>query len=230
MSLLENPGAVAGSGITYAEYVHRGFAELSVAATVVIGAILVTRRSWITGDVWARRAAVAAIVGEAGMIAIAFMRVVRYEEAYGYTTLRLYAQAYMIVLACMSALLLLEISRRTQSTRFAYHSATAALMVLVACVYFNTDAWIVRENVKRYAATGSLDAEYLAYQLSDDATPALAESMVRLRDPERSLLRGYLRENDASRRARRDRRWFEWNYRAKQATGAALELRANALP
>ena len=230
VSLRKNPGAVAGSGITYAEYVHRGFAELSVAATIVIGAILVTRRSWISADVWARRAAAAAIVGECGMIAIAFMRVVRYEQAYGYTTLRLYAQAYMIVLGCMSALLLVEITRRAQSARFAYRSATAALTILVSCVYFNTDAWIVRENVKRYATNGSLDVEYLAYQLSDDATPALAESLVRLREPERSLLKKYLRENDKAGRHHRDRRWFEWNYRAKQATRAARELRGNALP
>lgn len=230
VSLLKNPAAVAGSGITYAEYVHRGFAELSVAATLVIGAILVTRRSWISADAWARRVALAAIAGECGMIGIAFMRVVRYEQAYGYTTLRLYAQAYMIVLACMSGLLLLEILRRAQSTRFAYHSATAALAIVVSCVYFNTDAWIVRENVERYAITGSLDTRYLAHDLSDDAMPALVESMRRLREPERSLLSGFLLERDASRHQDRNRSWYAWNYRAKQAARSARELRGNAIP
>ena len=229
-SLLENPAAVAGSGITYAEYVHRGFTELSVAATLVIGAVLVTRRSWISDDGWARRVAAAAIAGECGMIGIAFMRVVRYEQAYGYTTMRLYAQAYMIVLACMSGLLLLEILRRAQSPRFAYHSATAALVIVVSCVYFNTDAWIVRENIERYAVTGLLDTRYLAYDLSDDAVPALAASMPRLRESERSLLTGYLSDKNASRHAHRDRRWFAWNYRATQAARSALELRGNAIP
>jgi hypothetical protein len=232
VSLLRNPAAVSGSGITYAEYVHRGFAELSVAATIVIGAVLVTRRSWITADVWARRAAAAAIVGECGMIAIAFMRVVRYEQAYGYTTLRLYAQAYMIVLACMSGLLLVEIMRRAQSTRFAYHSATAALTLLVACVYFNTDAWIVRENVDRYAVTGSLDTQYLAQDLSDDATPALVASLPRLHEPERSLVTGYLLdwERPRDRDRVRDRRWYAWNYRANRSAHAIRELSGNALP
>jgi hypothetical protein len=229
VSLLKNPAAVAGSGITYAEYVHRGFAELSVAATLVIGAILVTRRSWISADTWARRVAVAAIAGECGMIGIAFMRVVRYEQAYGYTTLRLYAQAYMIVLACMSGLLLLEILRRTQSSRFAYHSVTAALAIVVSCVYFNTDAWIVRENVERYAVTGSLDTRYLAYDLSEDATPALAKSIPRLREPERSLLTGYLSERYASQRRDRDRRWYAWNYRANRSERAARGFRGNAI-
>jgi two-component system, OmpR family, sensor histidine kinase BaeS len=226
-SLLKNPAAVSGSGITYAEYAHRGFAELSVAATLVIGAVLVTRRSWITTDSWARRAAGMALVGECGMIAIAFMRIVRYEQAYGYTTLRLYAQAYMIVLACMSCLLLAEIMRRAQSTRFAYHSATAALTLLAACVYFNTDAWIVRENVKRYVMTGSLDTSYLANDLSDDAMPALVASLPRLHEPERSLLSGFLRAREASHHRNRDHRWYAWNYRAMQSARAARELRGN---
>jgi two-component system sensor histidine kinase BaeS len=231
ISLMKNPAAVSGSGITYAEYVHRGFAELSVAATVVIGAILVTRSSWISADMWARRAAAAAIFGECGMIAIAFVRVVRYEQAYGYTTQRLYAQAYMIVLACMSGLLLLEIARRAQSARFAYHSVTAALTILVACVYFNVDAWIVRENVDRYASTGSLDTRYLANDLSDDATPAIVANLSRLHEPERSVLTGYLRERERLRdRDRvRDRRWFEWNYRANRSAHAIRALRGNAL-
>jgi two-component system sensor histidine kinase BaeS len=231
ISLMKNPAAVSGSGITYAEYVHRGFAELSVAATVVIGAILVTRSSWISADMWARRAAAAAIFGECGMIAIAFVRVVRYEQAYGYTTQRVYAQAYMIVLACMSGLLLLEIARRAQSARFAYHSVTAALTILVACVYFNVDAWIVRENVDRYASTGSLDTRYLANDLSDDATPAIVANLSRLHEPERSVLTGYLRERERLRdRDRvRDRRWFEWNYRANRSAHAIRALRGNAL-
>ena len=226
-SLLKNPAAVAGSGITYAEYVHRGFAQLSVAATVVIGAILVTRRSWITADVWARRVAAAAIVGECGMIAMAFMRVVRYEQAYGYTTLRLYAQAYMIVLACMSALLLLEIVRRTQSARFAYHSATAALTILAACVYFNTDAWIVRENVERYAATGSLDTRYLVFDLSSDATPALVESVHRLHEPERSDVIRMLRDRKETHGRDRSHGWYSWNHRADQSARAARAFRGD---
>ena len=47
VSLMKNPAANAGSGITYAEYVHRGFAELSISATLIIGAVLATRRSWL---------------------------------------------------------------------------------------------------------------------------------------------------------------------------------------
>lgn len=227
VSLMKNPAAVAGSGVTYAEYVHRGFAELSVAATLVIGAVLVTRRSWIAVDRWARGAALAAITGECGMIGIAFMRVTRYEQAYGFTTARLHAQAYMIVLACMSALLLVEIVRRSQSTRFAYHSATAALAVLMAGVLFNTDAWIVRQNVDRYRAGGSLDVRYLAGSLSTDATPALVESVSRLREPERGQLITLLRARYDEKGKEHDTRWFAWNYRARRSAQALRAFQSN---
>ncbi|MDQ2768721.1 MAG: DUF4173 domain-containing protein [Gemmatimonadota bacterium] len=222
VSLLKNPAAVAGSGVTYAEYVHRGFAELSVAATLVIGATLATRRSWISTDAWARRMAFAAIAGECAMITIAFMRVVRYEQAYGFTVLRLYAQAYMLVLACISVLLFVEIARRTQSTRFAYHSASAALIVLASCVYWNTDAWIVRHNVDRYAETGKIDLDYLMHDLSSDATPELIASVPRLKLAEQSAIAGWLCDANYRRRPS-DPRWFAWNARASAAQAARRE-------
>jgi two-component system sensor histidine kinase BaeS len=227
LSLLKNPAAIAGSGITYAEYVHRGFAELSVAATIVIGAALVTRRSWIAEDAWARRAAFASIAGECGMIAIAFMRVVRYEQAYGFTAPRLYAQGYMVVLGCMSVLLLVEIVRRAQSIRFAYHSASAGLAVLFSFVLVNTDAWIVRQNVDRYVESGKLDAWYLASELSDDATPALVESVSRLHEPERSIIIACLRNKDEKRRHPDGAEWYSWNYRKCQSAKAARVFRGN---
>lgn len=227
ISLSKNPAAVAGSGITYAEYVHRGFAELSVAATLVIGAVLVTRSSWIASDAWARRIAAVAVAGECGMIVIAFMRIVRYEEAYGFTTQRLYAQAYMIVLACMSGLLLLEMAKRQQSSRFAYHSATVALAMLASCVYFNTDAWIVRQNVERYVRMGALDVRYLTDELSQDATPALAESLPLLHQPERGIVVESLRKRGAPARGARHDSWYSWNYRASRSVHVGRALRGN---
>jgi len=233
VSLLKNPAAVAGSGITYAEYVHRGFAELSLSATLVIGVVLVTRRSWVSNDAWARRLAFAAITGEGGMIAVAFMRVVRYEQAYGFTVLRLYAQAYMIVLACMSALLLAEMVRRSQSSRFAFHSASAALFVLASCVFWNTDAWIVRHNVDRYARTGKIDIEYLTHDLSADATPALIASLPRLEPRERAAVAGWLCDVNIKKR-HRDPRWFAWNLRASREVAARRdwyrETQSNCTP
>jgi len=233
ISLLRNPAAVAGSGVTYAEYVHRGFAELSIAATLVIGATLLTRRSWVATDPWARGAALASITGECGMIAIAFMRVVRYEQAYGFTVLRLYAQGYMVVLACISVLLLVEIARRTPSTRLAYHGASAALAVLAAVVFWNTDAWIVRHNVERYASTGKIDVDYLVHELSADATPELIASLPQLGAVEQAAVTDWLCKSNF-RREPLDARWFAWNARTSSAQTARRDwyrrTQANCTP
>jgi hypothetical protein len=233
ISLMKNPAAKAGSGVTYAEYVHRGFAELSVAATLVIGVVLLTRRSWVASDPWARRLALAAVIGECGMIASAFVRVVRYEQAYGFTVLRLYAQAYMVILACMSALLLIEIARTAQSRRFAFHSASAALAVFAACVFWNTDAWIVRHNIDRYATTGKIDIDYLTRDLSADATPELIASLPRLAPTQQAAVTTWLCALNA-RAHPRDSRWFAWNLRASRELAARrkwyLETQPNCTP
>jgi hypothetical protein len=233
ISLMKNPAAKAGSGVTYAEYVHRGFAELSVAATLVIGVVLLTRRSWVASDPWARRLALAAITGECGMIASAFVRVVRYEQAYGFTVLRLYAQAYMVILACMSALLLIEIARSAQSRRFAFHSASAALAVFAACVFWNTDAWIVRHNIDRYATTGKIDIDYLTRDLSADATPELIASLPRLAPTQQAAVTTWLCALNA-RAHPRDSRWFAWNLRTSRELAARrewyLETQPNCTP
>jgi two-component system sensor histidine kinase BaeS len=233
ISLMKNPAAKAGSGVTYAEYVHRGFAELSVAATLVIGIVLLTRRSWVASDPWARRLALAAVLGECGMIASAFVRVVHYEQAYGFTVLRLYAQAYMVILACMSALLLIEIARRAQSKRFAFHSASAALAVFAVCVFWNTDAWIARHNIDRYATTGKIDIDYLTHDLSADATPELIASLPRLAPTEHAAVTTWLCGLNTSPHPR-DTRWFAWNLRASRELAARRawyrETQANCTP
>jgi hypothetical protein len=167
------------------------------------------------------------------MIASAFVRVVHYEQAYGFTVLRLYAQAYMVILACMSALLLIEIARRAQSKRFAFHSASAALAVFAVCVFWNTDAWIARHNIDRYATTGKIDIDYLTHELSADATPELIASLPRLAPTEYAAVTTWLCGLNTSRHPR-DTRWFAWNLRASRELAARRawyrETQANCTP
>lgn len=219
ISFFRNPAARTGSGVTYADYAHRGFAELNVAAALVIGAILTTRRTWERDDRLVWRAAVAALAGVGGMLVIAFLRLVRYEQAYGFTYQRLQAQGFMLLLACAIAFLAAEVVRRAPSLRFAYRTMTAALVIGMASVYFNTDAWIVRRNVDLYQKTGVLDVSYLTTNLSGDAIPAIAASVPRLHEPERTAIDTVLRGR-ASSGASHHARWFAWNLRARQRAKA----------
>ncbi len=91
---------------------------------------------------------------------------------------------------------------------------------------WNTDAWIVRKNVERYQSTGKLDSYYITGGLSDDATPALIDSVRLLREPERSRVIRYLREKDVDTRAK-PREWYAWNLRASASAKAAHSFHAN---
>ncbi|MFI5241787.1 MAG: DUF4173 domain-containing protein [Gemmatimonadales bacterium] len=223
ISLLKNPAAQAASGITYAEYAHRGFAELNVAATLVIGAILATRRSWARDDSVQWRTAAGALAGVGAMLVIAFARVARYEQAYGFTYQRMQAQGYMLVLACALILLAFEVAQRTPSGRFAYHVVTATLAIAMASVYYNTDAWIVRRNVELYRTSGKLDVGYLTGHLSGDAAPALVASVGSLHEPERtkldSLMHASMSNSDEP-----DHRWYAWNLRRRQREKALRQF------
>jgi len=225
VSLWADPAARAGTGITYADYARRGFGELAIASTVVIGVVLIASRFGARDDRAARVLSLAALAAVGAMLGIAFTRVLRYEWAYGYTASRMQAQGYMLVLAGALVILALEVGERTAPKRFAYRVATCALVVIVASVYWNTDAWIANRNIDRYIASGKLDVAYLTWGLSADAIPTVVRRRGVLGGAERDAVEAWLR-CDVRRELRPDPRWFEWNVRAIRALEAARPLLA----
>ncbi len=99
--LFGNAPALAGSGITFAEYARRGFAELTVVASLCALLILGLERGARSGsrERAIRGLALAVIALLWVLLVSAFRRLWLYEEAYGFTTARLYAQVYMVVVA-----------------------------------------------------------------------------------------------------------------------------------
>ena len=94
-----NPAAVAGSGVTYADWSRRGFAELATAATIVTVLIVLldtlAARGSEAQERAARSAAFTLVALTAIVLATAFRRVALYEAAYGYTVARVRGQAFM---------------------------------------------------------------------------------------------------------------------------------------
>jgi hypothetical protein len=98
-------------------------------------------------------------------------------------------------------------------------------MALVTMSLWNHEAWIVRQNVARFQATGQLDARYLACDLSMNAVPVLLGSEGAM-DLERTLLvREALGDRFAAERADR---WFEWNL--GHVRGQSAIARAGVVP
>ncbi len=164
------------TGLTYAEYVHQGFGQLTVATALTLLVVWAAARkapratpadlAWLRGSLGLLCALTLVVV------ASALHRMHLYQEAYGFTQLRLLVDVFegwlgLLVLAVMAAGVTL---RTAWLPRAALLSGASALLLLAA---INPDAWIAQHNVDRYAETGKVDFAYLQ-GLSADAVPALA--------------------------------------------------------
>lgn len=163
------------TGLTYAEYVHQGFGQLTTATALTLLVVWAAARkaprtaaadlAWLRGSLGLLCVLTLVVVGSA------LYRMYLYQEAYGFTRLRLLVDVFegwlgLLVLGVMAAGLTL---RAAWLPRAALLSG-AGLLLLLAAV--NPDAWIAQHNLDRYYVTGKVDWDYLQ-GLSADAVPVL---------------------------------------------------------
>jgi two-component system, OmpR family, sensor histidine kinase BaeS len=164
------------TGLTYADYVHQGFGQLTVATAltllVIWAAARKVPRETPADRLWMRVSLGLLCLQTLVVVASALHRMNLYQDAYGFTQLRLLVDVFegwlgVVVLAvCAGGVAL----RAAWLPRFALLSGAVALLALAAV---NPDAWIAQHNIDRYAATGRIDWTYLR-SLSDDAVPVLS--------------------------------------------------------
>lgn len=222
--LFGNLPSVVGSGVTFAEYARRGFGELSVVASFTAVLIILSERYGKVDDRYSllRIITLSVIVAVFLLLASAFHRVSLYEQAYGYTTARLYAQAYMIVVAISLIALVREVMTSLEPSRLFVRAWMTAALTFVVLIYWNHQAWIANRNIDLYATTGKLDTVYLTKDLSPDAIPTIVRRLSTLPEPAKSQLRAAVKlryKNDGSKD-----RWFEWNLAIANARDALIGL------
>jgi two-component system sensor histidine kinase BaeS len=163
------------TGLTYAEHVHQGFGQLTVATAltllVVWAAARKAPRATSTDRAWLRGSLGLLCVLTLVVVASALRRMHVYQEAYGFTRLRLLVDVFegwlgLLVLGVLVAGVTL---RAAWLPRAALLSGAAALLLLAAS---NPDARIAQHNVDRWEETGKVDWAYLQ-GLSADAVPVL---------------------------------------------------------
>jgi hypothetical protein len=167
------------TGLTYAAYVHQGFGQMTVATLLTLLVVAVaggradqtveTDRRWLLGSLGLLCALTLVVVGSA------LHRMHLYQEAYGFTTVRLVVDFFegwlgLVVLAVMVAGVL---RRGRWMPRVAIVSGAVAVLALAAT---NPDAWVADRNIDRYEATGKLDVNYLQ-SLSADAAPVIVDRL-----------------------------------------------------
>jgi hypothetical protein len=170
------------AGLSYADYAHEGFGQLMAAAAltlaVIAGAWRWARRPGPRDERLLRALLAALCVLCLVVLASALVRLRLYEQAYGFTRLRLLADANILWLGAVLALVLgvLATGRAGWLPRaLVLVSALGALAFAVT----NPDGRIAARNVDRYQAGRGIDGRYLATLSADAAVP-----LTRLREPE----------------------------------------------
>ena len=166
------------SALTYADYVHQGFGQLTLATALTVLVVwLAARRAGRTPEDrrWLLMSLGLLCALTLLVVASALRGMAIYQDAYGFTTLRLFVDVFegwlgFVVLAIMVAGLL---GHARWLPRVALVSGAVALVGLAA---INPDAWVAGRNLDRYDATGKLDLRYLE-TLSADAAPVIVDRL-----------------------------------------------------
>lgn len=199
-------------GLTYAEYARQGFFQLLAVAGLVLLVVAVVVRK-VRSDAPNERRLAQGLLGLLCLLTLvvlcsAWYRLGVYEDAYGLTRLRVSVYATIAWLGSLFVLVMWA-GARWNSFWLPRAVLTATALGLLAFTILSPDALIARRNVDRYAATGKIDAGYLA-TLSEDAIPAVAD----LPEPMRScVMSGIALESGTF----YDYGWTEFNFSRARA-------------
>jgi hypothetical protein len=169
--------ALRAAGVTYADYARSGFFQLLwVAGITAVVLILFSR---ITGLTEPRTKRAFEILGQIGIgltlviVFVAFRRLSLYEEAFGFTMLRLYSHIFAAWIALVFILLAADMGGLFRRRRWLVGATSiSAIAALLALNLINPEAVVVHLNIQHAQSTHKIDTQYLA-GLSSDATPAL---------------------------------------------------------
>ena len=171
-----------GAGTTYADYARSGFFQLLWVAGITLVVLVLFSR--VMG--FAHRAGKLGFLAlaEVGIaltlliVLVASQRLSLYEDAYGFTMLRLYSHVFAGLIAVVFLLLAAELAGLLPRRRwFAGVSVICALGLLIGLNLVNPEAVVVGLNVERANQTHKIDAQYLS-ELSSDAAPTLLSSHI----------------------------------------------------
>lgn len=212
------------TGLTYAEYVHQGFGQLTAATFLTVLVVALTMRVAPREGARARlllRLLLGALcVLTLAVVASALYRMSLYQEAYGYTVMRVFVDGFELWLGLVVAFLLVGVVRLSGAWVPRAVLLSAAVFV-IGFAGMNPDAWVAGRNIDRFEAGKPLDTLYLS-SLSADAAPVIADRLPG------DLAACVLQDapTSVSRNALRDDGLLGWNLARVRATSALEGLPA----
>ncbi|GAB2856119.1 DUF4153 domain-containing protein [Lentzea nigeriaca] len=191
------------AGVTFAEYARSGFWQLLWVSILTLGVIAGVARfaakKTAQEQLWLRILLGSLAVLTLVIVASALSRMWFYQQAYGWTVLRLLVSSCEIWLAVVYLMVIGSgITLRADWLPKAIVGTGTAFFLAV--LVMNPEQVVADYNVSRFEATRKIDAVYLS-RLSEDAVPAL----VRLPEPQRSCSLRWLKDRHV------EQDWREWN-------------------
>jgi hypothetical protein len=163
------------TGYTYADYARRGFGELVGVAILSLLLYLafnaITKRESKPAQVGFSALSVLLIANVLVILASSLMRLLMYEDAYGFSEVRTYTHVFIFWLAgLLVAAIVLELIRKR-----GYFGLALMITIVGYCAslgLMNVDGFVAKNDIQHAAQGHDLDVEYLA-ELTTDAVPAL---------------------------------------------------------
>ena len=167
------------TGLTYAEYVHQGFGQLTVATFLTVVVVGLTMRV-ASRETPRDRLLLRALLGSLcvltlAVVASALYRMSLYQDAYGYTVLRVFVDGFELWLGLV-VLMLLVAGVRLSGRWVPRAVLVSAAVFALGFAAMNPDAWVAARNIDRFDQGQSLDTDYLS-SLSADAAPVIVEGL-----------------------------------------------------
>lgn len=211
-----------------AEYARRGFGELVTVSALVLPILLVShwllrKDSPVNEKIYRVLAGVQIVLLFVIMIsATQRLLLLTGNLGYGLTTIRLYPMVFMSWLAVVFVWFALTVLRGSRE-QFAWGALWSALFVLGTLHVLNPDDFIVRTNVRLMRQGRAFDSNYVA-ELSDDAAPALLESINTMNFEQRCAVKNKIARRFEQSQTEIDFRSWNWSrYAARNAMSEYTE-------
>ncbi len=221
-------------GLSYADYVHKGFFELNTVVALVLPLLLaadamLTRKSKL-GEYTFRLLAGTQITLVLVILSSAFVRMNLYQAAFGQSELRLYVTVFMSWLGSVCAIFGATVLSGNRQ-RFAFASYFSGMAIMLGVNIANPDALVQASNVAQAKlrpqdvglvlneAPKNFDVEY-AMSLSDDGVGPLVAGLNDLPNEKASMILQKLNEKQANRKESLLNDWRLFNFSRQQAVAA----------
>ncbi len=167
------------TGLGYADYVHQGFGQLTFATVLTLAAVALAVRKApqeTARDRILLRCSIA-VLGALTLVVVAsaLHRMDLYQQAYGFTVMRVLVDAFELWLGLLVVLVLVAAARLSWSWLPRAVLLAGVVFVIVGGLV-SPEAWVAQHNIDRYRASGQLDTTYLR-SLSADATPTIVAGL-----------------------------------------------------